>query len=333
MALPTAASVVSSGLAAYPSVYFDRAGVDVLQSNLAAYGALNLKTMPDRSGVVLQMFDHSKMGSNTTAVTEGTPNLAGQSVTQNTRQITLNQYADYISISDKVDKTQLIDQGKANAELLGYRGALSVDNLILAVLDVAANGDSAVRMDIASGTYLTAAKVRQAVFSLRSTDTPPKSNGLYYGVAHSLTSFDLVNDSSAGGFQDLWKYTNAAKASMSGGISANHNGSPNLVATIGGAEIYESNNVTQYASWASGTHTAFATYIVGNNAVFGASLGKTMLGQKNFSVEYRRYDQGNSLDPAALIRAAVVYNFFFGAAVRPGSTNGFRRIRCESSLS
>lgn len=332
MALPTAASVVSSGLASYPSVYFDRTAVDALQSNLAAYGAVEQKTMPDRSGVVMQLFDHTKMGSNTTPVTEGTP-FAGQSVSQNTRQITLNQYADYISISDKVDKTQLIDQGKANSELLGYRGALAVDNLTIAVLDTAANGDSAVRMDIASGTYLTAAKVRQAVFSLRSTDTPPKANGLYYGFTHSLAAFDLMNDSSAGGFQDLWKYTNAAKASMASGSPANHNGSPNLIATIGGAEIYESNNVPQYSAWASGTHVAFATYVVGKNAIFGASLGKTALGQKNFGVEYRRYDQGNSLDPAALIRAAVVYNFFYGAAVRPGSTNGFRRIRCESSLS
>jgi hypothetical protein len=105
------------------------------------------------------------------------------------------------------------------------------------------------------------------------------------------------------------------------------------VATVGGAELFESNTVTSYASWASGSHTAYATYIAGEDAVFGASLGKTQLGQKNFGVEYKRFDNGNSLDPAALIRAAVVYRFFFGAAVRPGSTNGFIRVRCESSLS
>lgn len=332
MALPTAASVVSSGLAAYPSIYFDRAGVDVLQSNLALYGALDLKTMPDRSGVTMQLFDHSKMASNTTPVTEGTP-FAGQTITQNTRQINLTQYADYISISDKVDKTQLIDQGKAAAELLGYRGALSVDNLVAAVVETAAAGDSNTQIDIATGSYITAAKVRQAVFGLRSVDTPAKSNGLYYGVIHSLVAFDLVNDSSAGGFQDLFKYTDSAKAAMVNGISSNYNGAPNRVATFGGAELFESNNVPQYTNWQSGGHIAFATYVFGKNAIFGASLGKTQLGQKNFSVEMRRYDQGNSLDPAALIRAAVVYNFFFGAAVRPGSVNGFRRIRCISTLS
>lgn len=332
MPLPTVASVVSSGLSAYPSVYFDRVAVETIQSNLALYDGLTLKTMPDRSGVVMQIFDHSKMSANTTGVTEGTP-FSGQSVTQNTRQITLTQYADYASISDKVDRTQLIDQGRANSELLGYRGALSVDNLIAAVLDTQANGSSAARMDLASGSFFTAARGREAVARLRSNDIKPKSNGLFYGVIHTLVAFDLVNDNSAGGYQDIWKYTSGAKADAQTGRPANHDGKPNPVATIGGAQYFESNAVTSYASWASGTHTAYATYLIGKDAVFGASLGKTQLGQQNFGVEYRRYDNGNSLDPAGLIRAASVYNFFFGAAVRPGSVNGFLRIRSESSLS
>jgi N4-gp56 family major capsid protein len=303
-----------------------------IQSNLALYPALEQKQMPDRSGVVMQIFDHSKMAANTTAVTEGTP-FTGQPLTQNTRQISLSQYADYISISDKVDRTMIIDQGKAASELLAYRGALSVDNLIAATLDTQANGSAAARMDLADGTYLTAAKVRQAAFTLRSNDIKPKANGLFYTVTHALTAFDLVNDSTAGGFMDLWKYTQGAKASLESGVPSNYNGPTNKVATIGGAEIFESNTVSSFPTWASSTHTAYATYMIGKDAIFGSSLGKTQLGQKNFSVEYRRYDAGNSLDPAALIRAAVVYNFFFGCGVRPGSINGFVRIRCESSLS
>jgi N4-gp56 family major capsid protein len=289
--------------------------------------------MPEKSGVVMQIFDHSKMSANTTAVTEGTPPGSGQSITQNTRQITATQYADFISISDKVDKTMLIDQGAAASKLLAYRGALSVDNLTAAVLDTQANGSSSARMDLASGTFFTAAKARQAVATLRSNDIKPKSNGLFKGVCHSLVAFDLINDSAAGGFQDIWKYTSGSKADAQTGRPANHDGRPNPVATIGGCELFESNTVTSYANWASGTHTAYATYIAGEDAVFGLSLGKTALGQSNFGVEYKRFDNGNSLDPAALIRAAVVYNFFFGAAVRPGSINGFIRVRSESSLS
>jgi N4-gp56 family major capsid protein len=332
MAFPAAASVLSSGLSGYPNVYFDRTAVAAIQSNLALYPALDLKTMPDRSGVVMQIFDHSKMAANTTAVTEGTPST-GQTITQNKTSITLAQYADYISISDKVAKTQLIDQAKAAAELLGYRGALSVDNLIIAVLDTAATADATTRIDITTAsTYLTASTLRQAVFGLRAVDTPPKANGLFYTVAHSLICFDLVNDASAGSFQDVWKYTDAAKASTAAGIAGNHDGTPNRVAAIGGAEVFESNNMPSTANWST-THTGYSTYVIGKNAIFGSSLGKTALGQKNFGVELKDFTGGNSLDPAALIRQAVVYNFFFGASTRPGSINGFRRIKICSSLS
>jgi len=329
LALPTAASVVSSGLGAYPSIYFDKVAVATLQSNLALYGALDLKQMPDRSGVVMQIFDHSKMSANTTPATEGTPG-AGQTITQNIRSITLDQFVDYISISDKVEKTMLIDQAAAAADLLGYRGALSVETIISETLDLAANVDSATRIDLNTGNYLTAAKVRQAVYSLRANDIKPKANGQFYSVAHSLVVFDLINDSNTGGFQDIWKHTNANTALGNVAVPAGVAMRP--VATIGGADVYESNAVKSYANWESGSSTAYATWVIGKDAIFGSSLGKTSLGQKNFSVEMRRYDQGNSIDVAGLIRAAVCYNFFFGVAKRPGSINGFRRLRSESSL-
>src|SRR5271156_4025827 len=71
--LPTAASVISSGLSGYPTVYYDRTALDTLQSNLYFYPACELRPMPDMSGVAMQIFNYKKMGANTTAVTEGTP--------------------------------------------------------------------------------------------------------------------------------------------------------------------------------------------------------------------------------------------------------------------
>jgi hypothetical protein len=51
MALPSAASVVSTGLAAYPAIYYDRVALETLRSNLFLYPACDLKQMPDKSGV------------------------------------------------------------------------------------------------------------------------------------------------------------------------------------------------------------------------------------------------------------------------------------------
>lgn len=330
MALPTAASVVSSGLGGYPTVYYDRVAAKTLQSNLFQYPACNLKTMPDMSGVAMQIFNYTKMAANTTAVTEGTPG-AGQTLTQNTKTINLSNYADYVSFSNKVVLTAISDTVAEGAALLGYRGALSVDNIISTAVDTAANGDAVANLDIANGSYMTAALARKAGWQLRAKDVKPKPNGLFFGIIHSLSAYDMINDSSAGGTLDLQKYadTTAPNNQALVGIQGQR------VGNIGGTEWYESNAVTVIANWTSTVNNAYCNYTYGDEALFASSLGRTNLNQKNFSVTVRRYDQGNSIDVAGLIAAAAFYNFFFGVVTSPdtaNSINHFRRIRVESSI-
>lgn len=330
MALPTQASVISSGLAAYPTVYYDRVALDTLYSNLFGYAACDLKIMPDMSGVAMQIFDYTKMAANTSAVTEGTP-AAGQSLTQNTATINLANYADYISYSNKVVLTAISNTVAEGSSLLAYRGALSVDTVIWTAVDTAAAGTALDKIDVNDGNYMNAAIARKAVWQLRSFDAKPKSNGLFFGVTHSLAAYDLVNDASASGMADLMKYsektasTNPALVGIKGAYIGN----------VGGVEWYESNAVTTAANWQGSTHTAYHSYVVGHQAFIASSLGKTNLNQKNFTVKTVNFQEGsNSLDPAALIKAASVYNFFFGLAVAPthASSDKFRRITAESTI-
>jgi N4-gp56 family major capsid protein len=330
LALPTAASVVSSGLAGYPTVYYDRVSLDVLQANLFFYPACELKVMPDMSGVAMQVFNYLKMGANTTAVTEGTP-AAGQSLTQQTKTINLSNYADYVSFSNKVVLTAISDTVAEGSALLGYRGALSVDNVTMTAFDVAANGDATANLDVNDGSYMTAALSRKGAWQLRAKDVKPKKNGLFFGIIGSLGAYDMVNDASAGGFTDLQKYNevtapdNAALVGIKG----------QRIGNVGGVEWYESNAVTSIANWQSTSKNAYCNYIVGWQAMIASSLGRTNLNQKNFSVTVRRYDQGNSIDVAGLIAAAAFYNFFYGVVTTPdtaASLNHFRRFRVESSI-
>lgn len=327
MALPTAASVVSSGLGAYPTVYYDRVALDTLQSNLFMYPACDLKTMPDMSGVAMQIFDYTKLGANTTAVTEGTPGT-GQALTQNTATINLSNYADFLSFSNKVVLTAISDTVAEGSALLAYRGALSVDNVISTAVDVQANSSTTSRIEVNDGSYLTAAIARQAAWGLRSKDVKPKKNGLFMGITHSLTTFDLVNDSSAGGFLDLQKYSDSTAPENPAlvGIKGQR------IGNVGGVEFYESNAVPTETNWQSSAHNAYHTYVFGHQAFIASSLGRTDLNQKNFSVQVRRYDQGSSIDVVGLISAAAFYNFFFGVTKTTGSTDKFRRIRSESSI-
>jgi len=331
MALPTAASVISSGLAGYPTVYYDRVALDTLVSNLWFYPACDLKVMPDMSGVAMQIFDYTAMVANTTPATEGTPG-AGQALTQNIGTINLSNYVDYVSFSNKVVLTAISNTVAEGAALLAYRGALSVDTVIATAVDAQANTNASVDdIEVNDGSYLTAAVARHGVWGLRGKNVKPKSNGLMFGITHSLTAYDLVNDSTAGGYTDLQKFSeslasdNPALAGIKG----------SRIGNVGGCEFYESNAVPTESNWQSSSHTAYHTYIFGHQAFIASSLGKTNLNQKNFSVKVQNFPAGsNSLDPGGLIAAAAAYNFFFGVVAAPTPTNydRFRRIRSESSI-
>jgi N4-gp56 family major capsid protein len=343
MALPTAASVVSSGLEAYPTIYYDRVALDTLLSNLFFYQACELKTMPDMSGVAMQIFSYtaaqvyptnnSVMQNTgiTTAATEGTPG-AGEALTQNIATINLANYVDYVSFSNKVTLTNISNTVAEGAALLAYRGALTVDTVASTAFDTLANTNAATDdIEVNDGSYLVASVVRHAVWGLRAKNVKPKANGLMFGITSSLTAYDLVNDSTAAGFTDLQKFSeslatnNPALAGIRGARIGN----------VGGCELFESNAVPVETHWQSSSHNAYHTYVVGHQAFIASSLGKTNLNQKNFSVTVRNFPLGsNSLDPASLIAAAAAYNFFFGlvGAPVPSGYDKFRRIRSESSI-
>lgn len=325
MALPTVASVTSS-LASYPSVYYDRKAVAALRSNLHLYECLEQKQMPSQAGVAMQIFGYTKLAANTTAATDGTPQSAGVALTASTGTITLSQYVDYVSYSDKIILTGISPVVQEGSELLAYRGALTVDTVISTTVDAAVTADSTTKIDVAHASYMTASIARKAAMQLRSNDVRPKDNGLFRGVISSLLAFDMINDNAAGGFQDVFRYIDPKQLENS--VDAN----TQRIAVVGNVEWYESNSLPTVANFASTGVNGYRAYVFGKDAFFGASLLKNNLGQRNFSVMQKRFDAGNSLDPAGVIRAASVYNFYFGCAKRPQGVNAFRRITSESSI-
>jgi N4-gp56 family major capsid protein len=322
------ASVISAGLAGYPTVYYDRVAVETLRHNLFLYPALDLKQMPDRSGVAMQIFAYTAMTANTTAATEGAP-TTGQALTQVTGTLNLVNYVDYVTYSNLVTLTAISDVVAEGTVELSYRGAFSVDTVIAAQLDLIANSNTASRLDILEGTFMSASVSRHAAMGLRAVDVKPKANGKYYGVIASLSAFDLINDTATGGYIDLEKFAMMGKSegALSAGIAPN-----NFIGSVGGVDWYESNALPTETNWESSTSTAYHAYVIGKDGIFGSSLGKTALAQKNFSVKVAKFDQPIAVDPANQIAAASSYNFFFGVVGRPGTVAGFRRIRCQASI-
>src|SRR6185312_3169103 len=102
MAFPPTSASVGTSVANYPSVFYDRTGVAELHANLHLYQGLETKPMPQKAGVAMQIYGFNKLAANTTAATDGTPQTAGVALTASTGTITLSQYIDYVTYSDKL---------------------------------------------------------------------------------------------------------------------------------------------------------------------------------------------------------------------------------------
>jgi hypothetical protein len=74
----------------------------------------------------MQLYGFNKLAANTTAATDGTPQSAGVALTASTNTLTLSQYIDYVTYSDKLILTGISPIVAEGSRLLGYRGALTV---------------------------------------------------------------------------------------------------------------------------------------------------------------------------------------------------------------
>lgn len=330
MALPTAASVVTSGLGGQPSVYFNKVAISTLFSNLFCFQSTEQRPMPRQAGLVNQLFMVEPLAGLTTAGTEGDLNGTGQSLTEDTKQITVSNFTDFVTISNVAQDTHLVEPLELAIKSMAYRGALGVDTIISTAYDSAANSSSAARLEIADGSYVTSAVASQAASQLENNNVRPKESGFFMGLLHTNHKYDLVNsNANNGGFADLMKYSDGLASKNPALVGIKPSG---YVGVVGGVEWYASAALPSETNWQSSSHSAYHSYVVGFEAAIASSLGQAKFNQKNFQVFAKKYMPGDSsYDPAGRIAASAAINYYFGVATAPGTTPRFVRIRAEGS--
>jgi hypothetical protein len=83
------------------------------------------------------------------------------------------------------------------------------------------------------------------------------------------------------------------------------------------------------------SNTYYVTYIVGDDAVFSVSLGKTPGGGMNLQprIGFAKPGSSSGYDPAGVIGGWAAYNFKWTASPRPNSTMALRRLISMTSTS
>lgn len=281
-----------------------------------------------REGKTLRWRRWMNMPAATTAVGEG---FVGTSLSTPPVKIldgTVSQYADFITVSDMLQQTAPDDIMEALADQMGFRAGFTVDNITRSVLD---NESGALQTPQA--TYLSVRDFRATSFILQGTNVMPYDNGYYKAFTHPYTAFDVVNDPSANGLLDLYKYTAPEKA---GATKLEDRG---LVAYANTCEIRQSTNVKMTA----GTPNKWRTYIFGKGAVGTVSLESQNINQVHdpnkemFKVFSKVENSPTLANPTGQIGGFVSYKFSHVAKVLEGPAGiggsfRFKTIDTPSSI-
>lgn len=169
------------------------------------------------------------------------------------------QYGQWYRVSDLWKETSLPGTMEALIDRMAYRGALTVDTVIKAsVLSAGGSaqigGTATTRTSMKrNGSFdLDVAEIREAVRKLRTATVPTFGNGLYVGIVHPNSEYDLQSDSD---WTDIVKYTTE-------GINRAYQGK---IGSVFGSDFYVTTQAAIIANGASGGASADVaqTYIFG----------------------------------------------------------------------
>ena len=322
---PAGNTTGSASLAHLASIFYKKKGLDRLQKKFLFREACMADQIPKMSGRTCQWFRYSNLAASTTPTTEGTVGTS-QSMTSKIVSATVSQYTSFITVSDLLEDTAIDPIVTSASELLGYQGGLTVDTITRTIID----NEFASCTLTAQGTYNKVADLRNARSQLQAVDVEPMADGNFLAIAHPFTTYDIVNDPSAGGLADIRKYTNPAVL--------NTYDDRGTITVVAGCKLIESTNVLITA----GSPNTYAMYIVGKNAIGAVDLegrGPSKVvdpSKQRFQVKVIR--GGNSIaDPEGVIGAAVSYNFIYTCAVLEGPTGiggayRLKQFRTASSI-
>lgn len=280
--------------------FYARGAIKNFKAETPAIWTFKEDFLPVNSGTQMQFYTYNVLGANTTQVGEG---VVGSPIGESTTPIScqLGQYADYVNASDFSLQTA-IDSPDLMTNLgveLNYRGALTLNQLALNTLDSTASIDSTVNGTLGAGNFLTASNLRSAIAGLEAINVRPFAGNKWRGLISPLVCRDVLNDQSANGLTDILKRTDAGNATLLGSQSETD------FIEYCGIQFKKTSTVP---TTTISSNTYYVTYIVGDDAVYSVSLGKTPGGSMNLQPKIAFAKPGGSgYDPAGVIGGWAAY--------------------------
>ena len=313
MAIDTAKTLTTTVSQAIKNRYYDELFLTIAESKLVhkQLGQLNRQIEQGSGGYGTGQVYWTRW-SNLPLVTagqgEGVPTTAVSMTATNVTGSTA-QYDAAVSISDLAAYTSFGDVMKAAIERLAYNAGLSIDTIVRNTISTAGTLQSATGVTGAAWTSIPATgvlnitEIRRAVRTLQRNDTQEPDGG-FVAVIHPDAEYDLMGDTTTGGWLDANKYTTAM---------------PMLQGEIGklyGVRFLETSNAYVRGTGVTSTATVYVTSVFGKDA-----FGVTEL--QNLKTYVKDFGSGGVSDPTDKVSTAG-WKLTFGAA--PLNSNFFVNI-------
>lgn len=254
-----------TGMSVEMKTFYDKVLIKLAKPNLVHDQFGQKKPIPKGSGKTIEFRKYDPLPKALTPLTEGvTPNGKKLSVTDITS--TVNQYGDYVELSDMLIMTAIDNNVVEATEQIGDQAGRTLDTITRDVLAAGTNviyaGGKTSRANLAATDTLKPIYFERAATQLKAANTPT-INGSYVAIIHPYASFDLRTSSE---WIEVHKYADATPI-FEGEIGKL--GNVRFVESTE-AKIWKDNTcpvITPAAGTVPGTYKAvFSTLVLGANA-------------------------------------------------------------------
>lgn len=305
-----------SGQLHLATVYYNRVGLDTLVPKFRFYQAAEKFPQPMGVGKTQQMFRDAVPGYNTTPASEGVALTSPFVNPTSVLTVTVEGYSDFMSTSTMIEDTSIANEKERMIRALSIRAAGSCDTIIRAEID----SNSGTTVTIATiGSNAAAADIKKGVRLLEGLNVEPFDGTRWLAILHPYVVYDIVADTTAGGFIDSLKYQNG-KQVLAGEVGE-----------VGGARMLTTTNVNTSDS---GATTKYHMYLFGFQGIGVTELeGRQPDGivdpkRQNFKINV--YSGGGPWDPTNEIGSVAGYRFVFAAKTL--DSQRFLIFKCDPSI-
>ena len=194
------------GLSAENKTFYDMALIQEASPNLIHDQFGQKRPIPKNGGKKIEFRKYASLPKALQPLTEGvTPD--GKKLSVSTVEAEVNQYGDYVCLSDVLDLTAIDNNALEATKVIGRQAGLTLDTITRNVLQsgtnvfycppVAADGTVGTQPEARSGLTgdcrLTVAVVKRIAALLKAANAP-KINGHYVCILHPYAAYDLMND-------------------------------------------------------------------------------------------------------------------------------------------